>query len=199
MFCANCGIESGQNGSFCQSCGKPLSASAPISAPISAPSAPNFSSFQTNQPAFPLGFDAMTPPFMIASNAPRPMKFVEAVQYGYQNYAKFKGRASRSEYWFWILHYYLGYIVLSIVSIIPSALIDGMPTLPFAAIFIFGVFVPSIARTTRRLHDINKPGSMMLLGLIPIVGSILLIVWLSKKGDVGANTYGPGMSPAFQF
>lgn len=197
MFCANCGVESGQNGSFCQSCGKPLNASAPISTPISAPSAPNFPSFQTNQPAFPLGFDAMTPPFMIASNAPRPMKFVEAVQYGYQNYAKFKGRASRSEYWFWFLHYVLAYIVLSIVSVIPSLLIDGMPTLPFAGLFFFGIFIPNIARTTRRLHDINKPGSMMLLSLIPIVGSILLIVWLSKKGDIGANTYGPGMSPTF--
>jgi uncharacterized membrane protein YhaH (DUF805 family) len=134
---------------------------------------------------------------MIASNAPRPMKFVEAVQYGYQNYAKFKGRASRSEYWFWMLHFWLIYIPLSIVSAIPALLIDGGPTLPLAVFFSFGIFVPSIARATRRLHDINKPGSMMLLGLIPIVGSIILLVWFCKDGDLGANKYGPGKSPAF--
>ena len=197
MFCANCGVESGQNGSFCQSCGKPLNASAPISAPISAPSAPNFPSFQTNQPAFPMGFGAMSPTFMIASNAPRPMKFGEAVKYGYQNYAKFNGRASRSEYWFWMLHFWLAYIPLSIVSAIPSLLFDGGPTLPLAAFFALGIFVPSIARGTRRLHDINKPGALLLLGLIPFVGSIILLVWFCTDGDVGPNKYGPGKSPTF--
>jgi uncharacterized membrane protein YhaH (DUF805 family) len=188
MFCAKCGIEAGQNGSFCQSCGKPLSASAPASPLNSIPGVP---SFQTNPSAFPLGIDAMSPPFMIASNAPRAMKFIEAVKFGYQNYANFKGRASRSEYWFWMLHYWIVAVWLGLVSYVPVILsISDMP-IPLGTFFSLGVFVPSIARATRRLHDINKPGALILLGLIPIVGSILLIVWLSKKGDAGANRYGP--------
>lgn len=200
MFCASCGVESGQNGSFCQSCGKPLNASAPVNPPTIAPnfpSAPTFPSFQTNPSAFPPGIDAMTPPFMIASNAPRAMKLDEAVKFGYKNYANFKGRASRSEYWYWVLHYWLMIIALSVLSVIPTFLSSGGPALPFASIFFLGVFIPSIARATRRLHDINKSGALMLLGLIPIAGPIILLVWFCTDGDAGPNKYGPGKSPSF--
>ena len=190
MFCASCGVESGQNGSFCQSCGKPLSASTPISAP-------SFPSFQTNQPAFPLGIEAMSPPFMIASNAPRAMKFIEAVKFGYQNYANFKGRASRSEYWFWVLHYWIAAIWLGLVSYVPVFLSITDTPVQLGTIFFLGIFVPSIARATRRLHDINKSGALMLLGLIPIAGQIILLVWFCTDGDAGPNKYGPGKSPSF--
>lgn len=194
MFCANCGAESGQNGSFCQSCGKPLSASAPISQPSNAP---GFTGFQTNPSTFPLGIEAMSPPFMIASNAPRAMKFIEAVKFGYQNYANFKGRASRSEYWFWVLHYWIAAIWLGLVSYVPVILNITDTPVQLGTLFLLGIFVPSIARATRRLHDINKSGALMLLGLIPIAGQIILLVWFCTDGDVGANRYGPGKSVDF--
>jgi uncharacterized membrane protein YhaH (DUF805 family) len=139
----------------------------------------------------------MSPPFMVASNAPRAMKFIEAVKFGYQNYANFKGRASRSEYWFWVLHYWIAVIWLGIVSYVPVILNITDTPVQLGTLFLLGIFVPSIARATRRLHDINKSGALMLLGLIPIVGQIILLVWFCKDGDVGANRYGPGKSVDF--
>jgi uncharacterized membrane protein YhaH (DUF805 family) len=57
-------------------------------------------------------------------------------------------------------------------------------------LYSLAVFVPSIAIGARRLHDINKTGWLQLIGIIPIIGWIILIVWAVTKGDVGPNTYG---------
>ena len=115
--------------------------------------------------------------------------FGEAISRGFTNYFTFSGRASRPEYWWWVLF-------TSLIGLIPFA---GLVTL-----------IPTLAVTSRRLHDIGKSGWWLILplgglilgfllwsqlgvlGLVLFPASIvLLIVWLAKKGDEGPNKYGP--------
>jgi uncharacterized membrane protein YhaH (DUF805 family) len=191
MFCANCGVEAGLNGSFCQSCGKPLNANATSKSPNSLPSP------QVNPSEFASGSGQVSPSDEASRNAPKAMKFMEAVKFGYLNYANFKGRASRSQYWYWVLHYWIVSIALTVVSGISLFLASDGTAFPLGSLFFVGIFIPSIACATRRLHDINKSGALMLLGLIPIIGAIILLVWFCTPGDPGANRYGPGGGQTF--
>ncbi len=97
-------------------------------------------------------------------------------------YADFQGRTTRKEYWMFILVYVLIYIPLAIVTEMLNLQIIGF-------VFSLAVIVPSIAIAARRLHDIGKSGWWQLISLIPLVGTIILIVWLATKSE-GDNTYG---------
>jgi uncharacterized membrane protein YhaH (DUF805 family) len=100
------------------------------------------------------------------------------------NYVDFSGRARRKEYW-WS---YLGFIGLMIGAMIIDAIIgsDGF----FYGIFILGLFLPSLAVTVRRLHDVNRSGWNILWGIIPIIGAILLIIWLATDTSPQDNRWG---------
>ena len=92
--------------------------------------------------------------------------------YCLQHYADFNGRARRSEYWYFALF-----------NLIISFVIG----------FTFGViavFIPGLAVSVRRLHDIGRSGWWLLLSLIPLVGSIILIIWCCFDSQPGANQYG---------
>ena len=99
-----------------------------------------------------------------------------------QKYANFSGRAMRSEYWWFILAYIIAYIVLAIVDYVLGVQL-------LTAILSLGLLIPSIAVGVRRLHDLDKSGWWLLLGLIPIVGLVLLY-WFCQPGTPGANQYG---------
>lgn len=102
-----------------------------------------------------------------------------------QNYANFSGRARRKEYWFFAL---CQFIILIIASIIDSIIFDG-PSL-FYSIAALGLFIPSLAVAVRRLHDINKSGWFILISLIPIIGPILVLIWLATDTTQEANQWG---------
>ena len=99
-----------------------------------------------------------------------------------------KGRSSRREFWMFVLSTVIVSIILSVLTVIPF-----LVKLVDIVIFLYGlaIFVPSITAGVRRLHDTNKSGWLMLLGLIPIAGAIVLIVFWSFKGNPGKNRYGP--------
>ena len=113
------------------------------------------------------------------------MNFGEAISSGFSNYVNFSGRASRSEFWYWIL---FGIIVSIIANIIDAVL--GIPLPVVSAIVSLVLLLPNISISIRRLHDIDRTGWWFLL-VLTIIGSILLIVWACFKGTSGANTYGP--------
>ena len=93
-----------------------------------------------------------------------------------QNYATFKGRASRSEYWYFVLFNIIFSIVLSYVS--------GVVNLPILyTIYSLALLIPSIAVAVRRMHDVGKSGWFI---LIPIYGLILACT----QGVKGENEYG---------
>lgn len=115
------------------------------------------------------------------------MNFVEAVKSVLGNFHNFAGRAPRSEYWFWILATFLVGIVAGIVD----AAVFGPAKSFFGSFFSLFFFIPGIAVGARRLHDIGKTGWLQLLWIIPIIGWIILIIWMCTKGTVGDNRFGP--------
>jgi uncharacterized membrane protein YhaH (DUF805 family) len=116
------------------------------------------------------------------------MNFTQAIASGFRHYVAFAGRASRSEYWYWILFMVIGTIVAGILD---QAVFSDIERTPFSAIFILITFLPSLAIGVRRLHDIGRTGWWLLISFIIIIGTIVLIVWFCQKGDAGPNQYGP--------
>ena len=100
-----------------------------------------------------------------------------------QKYANFSGRAIRSEYWWFVLAYIIAYLVLAIVDYVLGAQL-------LTSILSLALLIPSIAVGVRRLHDLDKSGWWLLLGLIPIVG-LILIYWFAQPGTPGSNRFGP--------
>ncbi|MDR2095937.1 MAG: DUF805 domain-containing protein [Treponema sp.] len=113
------------------------------------------------------------------------MELIEWYKAVLSNYATFEGRARRKEYWFFTL---ANFIIASILGIIGTQIVFFSV---ISGIYGIAVLVPGLAVCVRRLHDINKSGVYILFALIPLVGAILLLIWLAKEGDPGDNQYGP--------
>jgi uncharacterized membrane protein YhaH (DUF805 family) len=123
------------------------------------------------------------------------MTFIQAIQSGFRNYARFSSRATRSEFWFWVLFTVVGGVVGEVLDL----LVFGYHSINFAPItelFWLGTLVPSFAVMIRRLHDTDRSGWWCLLGLVPLVGQIALIVLYCLKGTKGYNRFGADRTPA---
>ncbi len=108
-----------------------------------------------------------------------------------QRYADFSGRSRRMEYWMFFVGYIGAVIVTSIIDgILGMGQMIGGIYGPLTTLLILGVIVPSIAVGVRRLHDQDKSGWLMLLGLIPIA-NLVLLVFMFLEGTKGDNKYGP--------
>ena len=125
------------------------------------------------------------------------VSFQNAVGLGFQHYFDFKGRSTRSEYWWWLLFVVLAGIALTIVDM-------GVGTFNYesghgllSGLFKLATLIPGLALGARRLHDINKSAWWLLMWLsflliIPmIIPVIVLLVWAARQGDNGTNRYGP--------
>ena len=120
------------------------------------------------------------------------MNMLEAVTVVLRKYADFNGRARRSEYWWFYLAYILAAILVAVVGEILPSQNDQLGAISFLAAIVFlGFFLPMLAVEVRRLHDIDKSGWNVLWFMIPIVGFILRIIWLCRRGTVGDNRFGP--------
>ena len=126
------------------------------------------------------------------------MNFVEAVRSGFNNYANFSGRALRSEYWWWVVFVWIAGIIASIIdralgwSIYETTMYGVQQSSgPVAAIFSLAVLIPGLAVLVRRLHDTDRSGWWFWLVLIPIIGWIVLIIFLASSGTPGPNRFGP--------
>lgn len=132
-----------------------------------------------------------------------------------RRYAEFSGRSRRKEYWMYIL---LLIIVTLVVSFVEGLLglngmIGGLYG-PVSALLVLGTLIPSLAVGIRRLHDTNRTGWWMLVGIVPYVASaallysgnlvlagtlgfvalgaaILLLVFMVLEGTKGPNRFGP--------
>lgn len=102
-----------------------------------------------------------------------------------KNYAVFSGRASRKEYWMFML--------INFFIAISLAVIDAMLG-TYGAIYVLytlAVFIPGLAVLVRRLHDTGRSGWWFWLSVIPIIGAIVLLVFLIIPSQPGENQYGP--------
>lgn len=108
-----------------------------------------------------------------------------------RQYADFSGRARRKEYWMFTLFNTIFLIVAIIVDNVIKLTLPGV--LPYGILYFicaFAVLIPGLAVSVRRLHDVGKSGWMILISLIPIVGSIWLLVLLVTESDPYENAYG---------
>lgn len=111
----------------------------------------------------------------------------------FERYAVFEGRAGRAEYWWFFLANFLIGLVIQVLAGVSDALVI------LSVIYSLALLIPGLAVAVRRLHDTNKSGWWILIALVPLVGIIVLIVFLATDGDPGANQYGnpdPGLPAA---
>ncbi len=112
------------------------------------------------------------------------MSFGDAVRTVLTKYAVFSGRARRSEYWWFTL---FSVIVSIIFSIIDRAI--GNPIL--GLLVSLALLLPSLGVSVRRLHDTGRSGWWIFIGLIPLIGWIVLIVFFCQDSQPGQNNHGP--------
>lgn len=107
-----------------------------------------------------------------------------------KQYANFSGRARRKELWMFAL---FNVVIAAVLLILNAAVSKGSVSGPFyilLVLYYLAVLLPSIAVGVRRLHDTNRSGFWILISLVPIVGSIVLLVFYLLPGDAGANSHG---------
>ncbi|MFM5681067.1 DUF805 domain-containing protein [Aeromonas veronii] len=113
-----------------------------------------------------------------------------------KQYAVFSGRARRTEYWMFVLCNVIVMLLLGMVD----KLIGGDNEL-ISSIYSLAVLLPSLAVAARRLHDTDRSAWWLLLGLIPIIGTLVLIYFMVCNGQQGPNRFGddPKAAPSQGF
>ena len=118
-----------------------------------------------------------------------------------KRYADFQGRASRSEYWLFALLIFLVALGLAILNAVVMG-VTGSAQPNVLILLLYGVFllatiIPSLSVTFRRLHDTDRSAWWILIGLVPLIGSIALLVFYCLPSTPGPNRFGPapGASP----
>ncbi len=106
------------------------------------------------------------------------MTFLKSIETCFTKYVDFNGRASRSEYWWFILFVTVCWIVGFALG----------PTIEI--VIILGLLLPVVSVCARRLHDIDKSGWLQLIQIIPFIGGIILIIWCATEGTKKKNKYG---------
>ena len=102
-----------------------------------------------------------------------------------QNYVGFQGRARRKEYWMFFL---FSFVISIILEVLQKVLHIGQI---LTTLYSLAVLLPSLAVSMRRLHDTGRTGWWILIGLIPIIGTIILLVFMFLDSQEGDNQYGP--------
>lgn len=175
MFCSQCGTQFIQQPQFCSSCGM----------------ATNSTQQSTQVP----GAYVYVPHQLNYANGNRtlaPINFGDAVSSYFKNYANFNGRARRSEYWYSTLFTSGISLFLLILDELNSSYYQEFTFYTaIYAIWVLGTFLPSLAISVRRLHDVGRYGTYIWMALIPLAGAIILLIEFVKDSQLGANQFGP--------
>ncbi len=108
--------------------------------------------------------------------------FVEVVKNLYTN-INFRGRSSRSQYWYFVLY---SFILGLIAGILDGILFSGI----LGMLLSLAMLLPGLQLAVRRMHDLGKPWFWLLISLIPFVGGIALLIWFCMPGEAKANQWG---------
>lgn len=126
---------------------------------------------------------------MYSQPAPR-LDMGQAIRSVLGQYATFRGRARRSEYWWWSLAYFIAYVAAVTLDAC-MGLIGSSGVGPISGVLILAVFIPSLAVLFRRLHDAGHTGWWILISFIPFLGTVVLLVFCIQDSQPGVNKYGP--------
>jgi uncharacterized membrane protein YhaH (DUF805 family) len=124
----------------------------------------------------------------------KTMNFTQAIQAGFQKYVTFSGRAARSEYWYWTLFMFIASVVAGLIDF---ALFPFSGFSPIQTVVNLGLFLPALAISVRRLHDLDSVGWWLLL-IFTGIGILILVIWFCVRGTVGPNRFGPDPLGALQ-
>jgi uncharacterized membrane protein YhaH (DUF805 family) len=113
-----------------------------------------------------------------------------------KKYAVFSGRARRKEYWFFVLFNILISIGLSFIDQATGTVNTETGYGLLSGIYSLAVLIPSLAVLVRRLHDTDRSGWWVLIGLIPLIGWIVLLVFAVQDSQPGQNEYGANLKEA---
>lgn len=116
------------------------------------------------------------------------MTFSDAVSRCFNRYAQFWGRAPRAEYWWFVLFLVLGTLACCVIDaiLIASIGIGGFVTF----FFLLGMITPLLSVGVRRLHDIGRGGWWLWIGLVPVAGAVVLLVFHLAESTPGRNAHG---------
>lgn len=176
--CQGCGasLDAGQAGAVCPYCGR------------------NNQVLDTSPASAARAQDA---PSALTENVSHPKTerswFENCLHYFNQaiaRFARFTGRASRAEYWYFFLAVLLVNVVLTLLAHLFSESVLGDLIEVLSSVFLLFVLIPSISIGVRRLHDVSKSGWWYLLLLIPLIGPLVLLYWAIQPGDAHSNTHG---------
>jgi len=112
-----------------------------------------------------------------------------------KDFGNFRGRARRSEYWYFVLfNVIFAFVAMGLDNALGTTFkIEDVP-FPYGYIYLLYtlvVIIPGLAVAVRRLHDVGKSGWFLLIALIPLIGSIWLLVLFFTDGQPGENKWGP--------
>ncbi len=124
------------------------------------------------------------------------MTMIDAVKTVLGKYATFSGRAARPEFWWYTLFLL---VLVAVLNIIDGAIIAPMLGFepfqaeagePISTLVALALVIPTIAVSVRRLHDTDRSGWWYLIGIVPIIGTLLLLWWYTRPGTEGQNRFG---------
>lgn len=152
----------------------------------------NYLFAQSGQPTQPTQPGTPYQPPICHKSAVQPqVGFIEAIKLAFSQYAGFGGRSRRSEYWYFYLFNLIASIVLGFLDGLFGLTIGHINVGVLGGLWNLVVLIPSLALVWRRLHDIGKGGGWFFFGLIPIIGWIMMLVWLCTDSEPGDNRFGP--------
>ena len=108
-----------------------------------------------------------------------------------KKYAVFDGRARRKEYWFFFLFTIIVSVILAIIDNLTGTYNSKVGIGLLGGLYALGTLLPGIGVTIRRLHDTGRTGWWILIAFVPIVGGIILLIFMVLDGNPGENKYGP--------
>ena len=107
-----------------------------------------------------------------------------------KNYAVFSGRSRRKEYWYFVLCNVIVSLVLSGLDALLGTFSSSANVGLLSGIYALAIIIPTLAVSVRRLHDIDRTGWWVLIHLVPVIGSIVLLVFAVLDGTPGENRFG---------
>lgn len=124
------------------------------------------------------------------------MSFSQAIRTVFSKYFTLSGRAGKAEFWWFVLLWFIVDVVLNLVrnSFDTSKATGAILTLLLGLVAL-ALIIPFITVTVRRLHDVGRSGWWVWLHFIPLIGTIVLVIFCVGESQ-GPNQYGPGPEPA---
>lgn len=116
------------------------------------------------------------------------MNFLESLTTCYKKVFNYRGRASKSEYWWFQLYF-------TLIAILMFSIVETHGTIFTFGQVLFVLFLfnnlPLLSAAVRRFHDMNKSGWSVLWSLIPFIGTFIVLIMLAGDGTKGKNKFGP--------